>query len=184
MRFIFSGVDGADSETQFWFNGVQITEATIDESDFDATVGSPWFGYTDFFGSQAGGDSTIVATPTLPGAPADADYNNDELVSASDYAIARDLQGESVTLPNDVTPGTVDASDIAEFAANFGSTGSGGGPGIFDPFNASYIIIDNVVVEELVPSPAVAPSGSVPEPAGVLLLSMGVAAVASSRRRS
>ena len=82
-----------DGVTSFLFNDVLLT--TIEFSDFgndQGVDGLPWFGYTDLFNSQAGGDSVKV-----------------------------------------------------------GQTGQS-----FDPFNASFIIIDNVVIEafDVVPEPA------------------------------
>lgn len=90
--------------TSFLFNGVVIS--TIDFSDFGndlGTKGLPWFGYTDLFNSQAGGDSFNVGQSNMS----------------------------------------------------------------FDPFNASFVIIDNVVVELL----------SVPEPSSLLLLMLGATAL-------
>lgn len=58
---------------------------------------------------------------TLPG-----DYNEDGVVSAADYVIWRNNEGQSVTLPNDATFETVDQEDYEVWVANFGATvGSG-----------------------------------------------------------
>ena len=50
------------------------------------------------------------------------DYNDDGVVSAADYVVWRNNEGQSVTLPNDATPGTVTEEDYEVWVANFGNT--------------------------------------------------------------
>ncbi|TWT99962.1 hypothetical protein Pla108_09060 [Botrimarina colliarenosi] len=58
---------------------------------------------------------TVGQLPALPG-----DYNDDGIVDAADYSVWRDNLGQSVTLPNQATPGTVTAADYDVWAANYG----------------------------------------------------------------
>ena len=170
-----------DGITTLAFNGVDIT--TIEFSDFAndlGTAGLPWFGYTDFYNSQAGGDSTKVAEPG--GGPLVGDYNGDNTVDAADYTVYRD------TLGNSVTPGTgadgnnngaIDPGDLTEWANNYNNSGPVVGSS-FDPFNASFVIIDNVVVE-LLPT-AASSATAVPEPTSMILLALGLMGVAARNR--
>jgi len=61
---------------------------------------------------------TNPLAPSLSG-----DYNNGGSVNAADYVVWRNA-GATDTLPNDVTPGVVDASDYSVWTANFGSSGA------------------------------------------------------------
>jgi hypothetical protein len=81
------------------------------------------------------------------------DYNNDGSVNAADYVVWRNA-GPTATLPNDPTPGVVDASDYNTWRANFGS-GAGAGVG----------------------------SQGVPEPASVVLVLCGAAMLGQLRVR-
>jgi hypothetical protein len=58
----------------------------------------------------------IASLPVLPG-----DYNDDRMVDAADYVIWRKRLNTSTVLPNDSTPGGVDANDYEAWRANFGS---------------------------------------------------------------
>jgi hypothetical protein len=59
------------------------------------------------------------------------DYNNNGVVDAADYVVWRNNVGQSVTLPNDSTPGTVDQSDYTVWSAQFGNqAGAGVGTGL------------------------------------------------------
>jgi sulfatase modifying factor 1 len=54
------------------------------------------------------------------------DYNANGVVDAADYVLWRKYSGQSVTLPNDSTPGTVTATDYDVWRSHFGQTpGSG-----------------------------------------------------------
>ena len=57
------------------------------------------------------------------------DYNANNVVDAGDYVLWRNYLDQSVTLPNDSTPGTVTAADYDVWRANFGQTPSGSGSG-------------------------------------------------------
>jgi hypothetical protein len=65
----------------------------------------------------------VAATAGLSG-----DYNANGVVDAADFAVWRDSLDQSVTLPNDTTPGTVTQADYDVWRANFGAIGGGGGP--------------------------------------------------------
>jgi len=49
------------------------------------------------------------------------DYNENGVVDAADYVLWRTHNGESITLPNDSTPGTVGSEDYTEWRARFGN---------------------------------------------------------------
>jgi formylglycine-generating enzyme required for sulfatase activity len=57
------------------------------------------------------------------------DYNNNGVVDAADYILYRKYLGQSVTLPNDYTPGTVTTGDYTVWQNHFGQTSSGSGSG-------------------------------------------------------
>ena len=57
------------------------------------------------------------------------DYNANNVVDAGDYVLWRKYLGQSVTLPNDSTPGTVIQADYDVWRAHFGQTPSGSGSG-------------------------------------------------------
>jgi hypothetical protein len=84
-----------------------------------------------------------------PSAPAvNGDYNGNGVVDAADYAVWRKRLNQSVTLPNDTTPGIVTAADYGVWRSNFGKVASGSGSG------------------------ALLAGGEVPEPATGLLAAM------------
>jgi hypothetical protein len=64
---------------------------------------------------------TIAAPPGLTG-----DYNNNGGVDTADYVVWRKNLNQSVTLPNDSTPGTVVQADYDVWRANFGNTSGSG----------------------------------------------------------
>jgi hypothetical protein len=65
----------------------------------------------------------VIAPPPPPAI--NGDYNNNGIVDAADYVVWRDRLGQSVTMPNDATPGTVTAADYAVWRNNFGRTPAG-----------------------------------------------------------
>jgi hypothetical protein len=94
---------------------------------------------------------TVTPPAGVPG-----DYNNNGVVDAADYVAWRENLNQSVTLPNDATPGTVSAADYDVWRANFGRTvGSGS---------------------------AFAAGDAVPEPAALALLLLGCLAAVLPRR--
>ena len=93
----------------------------------------------------------LVPPPALFG-----DYNNNGVVDAGDYVVWRKRLGQSVTIPNDQTPGMVSSADYTVWHSNFGKTQIGGGGTIVAP---------------------------VPEPASVWLGLVGIAAIAERRKR-
>jgi hypothetical protein len=60
----------------------------------------------------------LIAPPPPPAV--NGDYNNNGVVDAADYAFWRDKLNQSITIPNDATPGTVTASDYTVWRSNFG----------------------------------------------------------------
>jgi formylglycine-generating enzyme len=68
--------------------------------------------------------ATIATTSGLPG-----DYNANNVVEAGDYVLWRKYSGQSITLPNDSTPGSVTPGDYDVWRAHFGLTSSGSGSG-------------------------------------------------------
>jgi formylglycine-generating enzyme len=67
--------------------------------------------------------ATIAAAAGIAG-----DYNNNGVVDAADYVLYRKFLGQSVTLPNDSTPGSVTTADYDVWRAHFGqSAGAGSG---------------------------------------------------------
>jgi prepilin-type N-terminal cleavage/methylation domain-containing protein len=90
--------------------------------------------------------TAFVVVPTL----FIGDFNNDEVVSAADYVVWRKATPTD-TLPNDDSPGVVDASDYDDWRANFGKS---------------------------VPaSSAALGAGSVPEPTSALLMVIAILSV-------
>jgi hypothetical protein len=65
----------------------------------------------------------VTAPPPPPGIH--GDYNNNGIVDAADFAVWRDRLGQSVTIPNDATPGTVTAADYTVWRSNFGRMPAG-----------------------------------------------------------
>ena len=66
------------------------------------------------------------------------DYNGNGIVDAADYTVWRDHLGQSVTLPNDTTPGSVTQADYDVWRSNFGNqSGSGSGASAAVPEPAS-----------------------------------------------
>jgi hypothetical protein len=74
------------------------------------------------------------------------DYNADGKVDAADYVVWRKTLGESITLPNDRTPGMVTTEDYGVWRENFGAMSG----------------------------PAAASGSLVPEPTGMILLAIAV----------
>lgn len=65
--------------------------------------------------------ATIAAAAGVPG-----DYNNNGVVDAADYALYRKVLGQSVTLPNDSTPGSVTTADYGVWRSHFGQSSAAG----------------------------------------------------------
>jgi hypothetical protein len=88
------------------------------------------------------------------------DYNNNGKVDAADYVVWRNAAATDI-LPNDMTPGTVDASDLGVWRVNFGSSASiGSGSG--SSFEGS----------------------AVPEPSTLVVIFLAVIGVSFRRHRS
>jgi hypothetical protein len=80
-------------------------------------------------------DDFSIGTTLAPGVA--GDYNNNGIVDAGDYLIWRKKLNQSITIPNDITPGTVVAQDYTEWRDRFGKTtfdfGAGSGANIPEP---------------------------------------------------
>ena len=90
--------------------------------------------------------------------PLAGDYNDDGIVDAADYTVWRDHLGGSSLLNETVSLGVVDQADYVEWKSHFGNTGGAGAGAVT--------------------------AGTVPEPAGLLLVGIGMLAAIGSRRRS
>jgi hypothetical protein len=83
------------------------------------------------------------------------DYNNNNVVDAGDYVIWRKRLNQAVTIPNDITPGTVVQQDYVEWVNRFGKTAGEIGSGT---------------------------SGAIPEPSAAILLALATVFVFVSQR--
>jgi hypothetical protein len=61
------------------------------------------------------------------------DYNDNGIVDAADYVVWRNSLGQSVTLPNDATPGTVMQEDYDVWRRNFGGGAIGSATAVPEP---------------------------------------------------
>lgn len=73
-RWATARVDAIDGITSFYFNDEFIASIEFSDNANDVADGLPWFGYVDLFGSQAGGDSQLVAQAGSPFDPFNASY--------------------------------------------------------------------------------------------------------------
>jgi CubicO group peptidase (beta-lactamase class C family) len=104
----------------------------------------------------------IALVPELPG-----DYNRDGVVDAADYVVWRSNVGDSISLPNEtISLGLVDQADYDVWRANFGSSLGPGSDAAGYPLGAS----------------AVSLPAAIPEPATLLFVTMGLAALYMWRR--
>jgi hypothetical protein len=80
-------------------------------------------------------DDFTIGTTLAPNVG--GDYNNNGVVDSGDYVIWRKRVNQAVTIPNDITPGTVVAQDYTEWINRFGKTkfdfGAGAGTNIPEP---------------------------------------------------
>jgi hypothetical protein len=105
------------------FGGSAVQEAAMDPDL--ATATRKYFTALDAAAMKDIG-WTVITPPALYG-----DYNNNGIVNAADYLYYRKRLGQSVTIPNDQTPGTVTPGDYYVWRNNFGSTlGAGGTAGV------------------------------------------------------
>jgi formylglycine-generating enzyme required for sulfatase activity len=86
--------------------------------------------YREGYGSGLENESLGFRLATIPTPTGVAgDYNANNVVDAGDYILWRKYLGQSVTLPNDSTPGSVTQADYDVWRAHFGQTPSGSGSG-------------------------------------------------------
>jgi hypothetical protein len=71
-------------------------------------------------GSLPGVQAILVTVTNTNEVPLAGDYNNSGTVDLADYVAWRNALDQSVTLPNDSTPGTVTQEDYNIWRANFG----------------------------------------------------------------
>jgi hypothetical protein len=83
-------------------------------------------------------DDFSIGTTFAPGLA--TDYNNNGVVDARDYVIWRKFLNQSVTIPNDITPGTVVPQDYVEWQNRFGKTSAEIGSGAALPEPASHVL--------------------------------------------
>jgi hypothetical protein len=103
-------------------------------------------------------NGTIEFVPVTPPAGVTGDYNNNGVVDAADYVAWRNNLNQSVTLPNDSTPGMVTSADYDVWRANFGRSAAS--------------------------SAALGASSAVPEPTTLVLLCLSVSLRVVKRRRA
>jgi len=113
---------------------------------------------TDLTSRQIGGkfgvESVALSSAQMPAhahnfvLPLAGDYNENGAVDAADYTVWRNNLGQSVTIPNDQTPGQVTTEDYAVWKQHFGeSSGSGGSAesasaeGVPEPASISLAIL-------------------------------------------
>ncbi len=72
--------------------------------------------------NQFYGYGRVNAVAALAATPWPGDYNNNTVVDAADYSVWRNYLGQPVSIPNDITPGTVTQPDYDVWRGNFGKT--------------------------------------------------------------
>jgi hypothetical protein len=107
------------------------------------------------------GETFADVTPFIAAPPTGVagDYNEDDVVNAADYTVWRDLLGQNLALPNSDPAdmdGVVTSAEYDYWVSRFGATSGGASLGV----------------------------GSVPEPATLLLVAIGMIGMALVRRRA
>ncbi|MEM8864247.1 MAG: PEP-CTERM sorting domain-containing protein, partial [Planctomycetota bacterium] len=74
-----------------------------------------------------------------PESGVDGDYNNDGTVDVADYTVWRDNLNETLTLPNDTTPGAVTVADYTVWKTNFGNFALGAITTVPEPTSAALV---------------------------------------------
>jgi len=85
------------------------------------------------------------------------DFNDDGSIDAADYAVWRDNLGQAITLPGDLTPGTVTIEDYNDWRTNFDA--------------ASSLVLSNS-------------TAAIPEPTALVLMILGAALAQYPRRQT
>ncbi|TWT92929.1 hypothetical protein Pla108_40690 [Botrimarina colliarenosi] len=125
-------IDPANGESLIIFNSYSAELVVRNDSEFDPRQyiinGFTGLSYLDDpnVWNEAGWDGLsplaslrLALAVALPG-----DYNDDGRVDAADYTVWRDALDTSITLPNDLTPGSVSPSDYDVWVNNYGTVGS------------------------------------------------------------
>jgi hypothetical protein len=106
------------------------------------------------------------------GANPSGDYDNNGVVDAADFVIWRNNVNQNVTLPNDTTSGTVTQADYTVWRSNFGQTAP-----------AVPSTLTRGLVRYVSAFSGLGAGTAVPEPACVILVGIGVSAIATAARR-
>jgi hypothetical protein len=89
-----------------------------------------------------------IGWDVIPLAGPSGDYNNNGVVDAADYVAWRDRLNQSITLPNDPTPGSVTNSDYTAWRTNFSrAQGSGTAAalaGVPEPASAAMVLASSI----------------------------------------
>lgn len=156
-----AGGSSASAVAEAFLTGPVGDDATVGASSQYAFLGALFDGgsaVTDdlTFSYQVNG--SLVAGNVIAGvvsAPmgVDGDYNNDGVVDAADYTVWRDNLNQSVTLPNDPTPGSVTQADYSVWANNFGQMSSAQSVAIPEP--CSFALLALAITAAAARQPAV-----------------------------
>jgi hypothetical protein len=127
--------DGVIRGADVWFDVTEYLEG-VRNGATDNGIAILTTGTADGWQIHTNGSLTADARPRLVVLSGNAasvpglsgDYNDNGVVDAADFVVWRKSSGQSVTLPNDPTPGTVTQADYDVWRANFGTIGSLGGP--------------------------------------------------------
>jgi hypothetical protein len=127
--------DGIIRGAEIWFDVTDYLEG-VRNGATDNGIAILTTGTADGWQIHTNGSATENARPRLVvlsgnvavSAGLSGDYNSNGIVDAADYAVWRNSLDQSVTLPNDTTPGSVTQADYDVWRANFGRVGDLGGP--------------------------------------------------------
>jgi hypothetical protein len=84
-------------------------------------------------------DDFSIGATLAPGLA--TDYNNNNVADAADYIIWRKKLNQAVTIPNDITPGTVTAQDYVEWLNRYGKTSAEFSAGVAVPEPAIWLLM-------------------------------------------
>jgi hypothetical protein len=133
------------ADLSHWANGTQSVVyggSTPQEAAMDPDVQN---GTRKLFTELDAAAMKDIGWDVIPLAGPSGDYNNNGVVDAADYVVWRDRNNQSVTLPNDTTPGSVTGSDYTVWRANFGrAQGSGSAAGLAavpEPATAVVVLV-------------------------------------------
>jgi hypothetical protein len=140
--------DGMIRGAEVWFDVTSYLEG-VRTGATDNGIAILTTGTADGWQIHTNGSTTAEARPRLvvySGNPAavpglNGDYNESGVVDAADYVVWRNNLNQSVSLPNDTTPGSVTQADYDVWRANFGKMSSGPlGSGAAVPEPATWLL--------------------------------------------